>query len=116
LVLGPTSNLFYPILDVFTLCSIGDEGFPNELCEAMARDVPCVTTDVRDSAEIIGDSGLIVPRQEPKALAGAWRTLIEWGLAGEGAWRCASALSKMCAHYEALIARWCRRRHRRDWH
>jgi sulfate adenylyltransferase subunit 1 (EFTu-like GTPase family) len=40
----------------------------------------------RDSAEIICDCGLIVPRQEAEALASAWRTLLEKGpcLPGEG--------------------------------
>ena len=103
----PDIELIYPALDALTLCSIYGEGFPNVLCEAMACDVPCVATDVGDSAEIIGDCGLIVPRQEPQALAGAWRTLLEKGsrLGGEGGRARVAArysLQQMCAHYKSL--------------
>ena len=78
-LLGPRSDieLIYPAFDVLTLCSIDGEGFPNVLCEAMACDVPCVATDVGDSAEIIGDCGLIVPRRDPQALAQRMATLLE---------------------------------------
>ena len=107
--LGPRSDieLIYPALDVLTLCSTAGEGFPNVLCEAMACNVPCVATDVGDSAEIIGDCGLIVPLRDPQALAGAWQTLLE----GPSQLRTDSArsrvaarysLEKMCAHYESF--------------
>ncbi len=67
-LLGPRSDieLVYPAFDVLTLCSTAGEGFPNVLCEAMACDVRCVATDVGDSAEIIGDCGLIVPMRDLK--------------------------------------------------
>ena len=108
-LLGPRSDveLIYPALDVLTLCSIYGEGFPNVLCEAMACDVPCVATDVGDSAEIIGDCGLIVPRRDPEALAQAWQRLLENGpnLTREsGRSRIAArySLNRMRAHYESL--------------
>jgi glycosyltransferase involved in cell wall biosynthesis len=103
----PDIELIYPALDALTLCSIAGEGFPNVLCEAMACDVPCVATDVGDSAEIIGDCGLIVPRRDPQALAQAWSALLDTGsrLAPEGL-RARIAgrygLQQMCAHYETL--------------
>jgi glycosyltransferase involved in cell wall biosynthesis len=108
-LLGPRSDieLIYPALDVLTLCSTHGEGFPNVLCEAMACDVPCVATDVGDSAEIIGDSGLIVPRRDPQALAGAWHTLLEErSQLGTESVRSRIAarysLQRMCARYESL--------------
>jgi glycosyltransferase involved in cell wall biosynthesis len=98
----------YPTFDALTLCSIWGEGFPNVLCEAMACDVPCVTTKVGDSAEIVGDCGLIVPPRDAEALVRAWRTLLDekkLPVATESARsRVATrySLERMCAHYESL--------------
>jgi len=108
-LLGPQPDieLIYPTFDVLALCSIYGEGFPNVLCEAMACDVPCVATDVGDSAEIIGDCGLIVPLRDPHALAQAWRGLLQntarFGPEGPRA-RVAGlySLQRMCARYESL--------------
>ena len=108
-LLGPRSDieLIYPALDVHTLCSTHGEGFPNALCEAMACNVPCVTTDVGDSAEIVGDCGLVVPLRDPQALVGAWHALLERpSQVGTDSVRSRVAarysLERMCAQYESM--------------
>lgn len=71
-LLGPRDDVpaILAATDVFALCSKG-EGFPNVVGEAMACGVPAVASDVGDVREIIGDTGLVVPSQNPSAMAGA---------------------------------------------
>jgi glycosyltransferase involved in cell wall biosynthesis len=55
-------------MDVFCLSS-RTEGFPNVVGEAMAMKLPCVVTDVGDAAYLVGDTGVVVPRENSAALA-----------------------------------------------
>lgn len=64
--------------DLATSSSWG-EAFPLAVGEAMASGVPCVVTDVGDSALLVGTTGLAVPAKNPEALAGAWEALLAEG-------------------------------------
>ena len=62
-------------MDVFCLSS-RTEGFPNAVGEAMAVGVPCVVTDVGDAAMLVADTGIVVPPEDPEALAKGMEDLL----------------------------------------
>lgn len=63
-------------LDVAVSSSTG-ESFSNSLGEAMSCGVPCVATDVGDSAAILGETGRIVPPKNAESLAGEIVEMLE---------------------------------------
>lgn len=66
----------YSSLNLAVSASYG-EGFPNVIGEAMACGVPCVVTNVGDSADIIGDLGFVVPARDPDSMAAQWKACLE---------------------------------------
>jgi glycosyltransferase involved in cell wall biosynthesis len=78
-LLGETQHIesILPGLDCLCCSSHWGESFPNAVAEAMACGVPCVVTDVGDSARIVGDCGLVVPKGNPEAIAAALVKLLD---------------------------------------
>lgn len=72
---GDVSELM-SAMDIFCQSS-WSEAFPNVLGEAMATGVPCIATDVGDSAIIIGDMGVVVPPQDEGSLAAGIENLLK---------------------------------------
>ncbi len=55
----------------FLVSSSSSESFPNVIAEAMSVETPCIATNTGATAEIIGDTGFIVPRENPQELSNA---------------------------------------------
>jgi glycosyltransferase involved in cell wall biosynthesis len=64
-------------VDVSVSSSTSGEAMPVVIGEAMATGVPFVATDVADAAEVIADTGRIVPAEDPLALGLAITDLLE---------------------------------------
>lgn len=100
----------FAALDVFVLPS-SSEGLSNTILEAMASGAPVVATNVGGAEELVDErrTGLLVPRQDPDALASA----IQWmeadairrrdmGIAARAKAETAFSLDRMLKAYDAL--------------
>lgn len=98
-------------LDIFVLPSIS-EAFPNSLIEAMATGVACVTTNVGQCGEVLGNSKYVVPPSDPNQIANRIVKLIDSGVDGrsklgqENRMRVADKyeLSKMVRNFDELFS------------
>jgi glycosyltransferase involved in cell wall biosynthesis len=72
-LMGPSSKIpeIMTELDIHILPSEFGEAWPNVVAEAMACKTPCIVTNVGDSANIVGKTGIVVPPKNPKLLSDA---------------------------------------------
>ncbi|NLF95543.1 MAG: glycosyltransferase [Candidatus Riflebacteria bacterium] len=69
-LLGNQTEIDWILADLnFLVSSSSSEAFANVIGEAMASGIPCVATNVGDSAHIIGSTGIIVPPDDHQSLA-----------------------------------------------
>ena len=76
---GPQADMraVFNAFDLASSSSSFGEGFPNVIGEAMACKIPCVVTDVGDSPWIVEKTGMVVPPDDPKALAEGWEQFLK---------------------------------------
>ncbi len=99
-------------VDIFVLSSNSrGEGCPVALLEAMAAGCACITTDVPGSKDVVqaGENGLLVPPENPSALAEALRRLAgsttlrrQFGMAGRRRIESQFTLDREAALYDAM--------------
>ena len=66
--------------NIFAFSGISEEGLTGSVREAASVGLPIITTDVAGNPELIidGESGLVVPKQDPIALASAMERLLSF--------------------------------------
>jgi glycosyltransferase involved in cell wall biosynthesis len=93
--------------DVFALPSYANEGVPQALAQAMLAGLPCVTTDVGGIGELArdGETALVVPPQDPRALKSALEKLLSDASLRERLGTAARRHAAANFSYEGMIAR-----------
>lgn len=82
-VLGEVADSRDVLCGLDVLCSPSrSDSFPNIVGEAMCCGVPCVVTDLGEVGNVVADAGIVVPRENPAALANAWKRMLYLGGSG----------------------------------
>jgi glycosyltransferase involved in cell wall biosynthesis len=109
----PDVERVLPAFDVFVLPSLS-EGMSNTIQEAMGCGLPVIATDVGGTRELVvhGQTGLLVPCGEPRALAAAVTSLsgaptrrIAMAAAGRRRAEAEFSLNRMTDDYEQIYVR-----------
>jgi len=103
-------NRIVPGFTIACSASAYGEGFSNAIGESMACGIPCVVTDVGDSAMLVGDTGEVVPPRNPQAFARACKALLDMtpeqrrnlGLCARRSVQEAFSLPSVVSRYERL--------------
>jgi glycosyltransferase involved in cell wall biosynthesis len=98
-------------LDFLVSVSTSGEGFPNVLGEALACGVPCITTAVGDSAQIVGEAGEVIAAGSVEETQAAIERLAalsrderrELGARGRASIEARFRLDRIVEQYEALF-------------
>jgi len=108
----PNAQRFFAAMDV-VVSSSRTEAFPLAVGESMACGVPCVVTNVGDSALLVGATGITVPSGDSAALAAAVEKLLaggptfrnDLGAAARRRIQERFSLDSVVAHYQELYTR-----------
>jgi glycosyltransferase involved in cell wall biosynthesis len=71
----PDASKFLKAFDIFVMPS-RKEGFPYAILEAMAAGLPIIASNVGGMPEALGNAGMIIKPEDPKALANAIKYLV----------------------------------------
>jgi glycosyltransferase involved in cell wall biosynthesis len=74
----PDMPKFYNSINILTVASSYGEAFPMSICEAMACEVPVVSSDLGDCSYIINDSEMIFPINNTEILSKRWEKIITY--------------------------------------
>ena len=104
-LLGQKNNILEVMngIDVYVQSSSFGEGFPNVVAEAMACKTPCVVTDVGDASLIVGNTGWIVPPNNPIHMANALEKSFYEISSTKWSQRCIKARSKISNKFDISI-------------
>ncbi|MBV8453521.1 MAG: glycosyltransferase [Deltaproteobacteria bacterium] len=106
-LLGERENIECVLAGLDVACSSSyGEGFPNTVGEAMACGVPCVVTDVGDSALLIGSTGKVVPAGNSLALYRSCEQLLSSEEQRRHFGRCARRRVEDCFSIRSMVTRY----------